>query len=137
MGNYMEAAADSRRAVAVDPRYSKAYSRLGHAFMALGRHHEAIEEGFKKALELDPSNAAHKENLKHHHHPHPPHQHHPTPPPFAFPGGMQFGGFPMPAMGIPGMGVPGMVIPSCSAAMSFLPILLVHQKNNPRKAARV
>ncbi|CAI5532293.1 unnamed protein product [Closterium sp. Naga37s-1] len=64
LGNYMEAAADSRRAVAVDPRYSKAYSRLGHAFMALGRHHEAIEEGFKKALELDPSNAAHKENLK-------------------------------------------------------------------------
>ncbi|CAI5985099.1 unnamed protein product [Closterium sp. NIES-65] len=64
LGNYMEAAADSRRAVAVDPRYSKAYSRLGHACMALGRHHEAIEEGFKKALELDPSNAAHKENLK-------------------------------------------------------------------------
>ncbi|GJP37307.1 hypothetical protein CLOM_g21733 [Closterium sp. NIES-68] len=144
LGNYMAAAEDSKRAIAVDPSYSKAYSRLGHAYKALGRHHEAIEEGFKKALQLDPSNATHKENLKaakrrldeqrrssccshhdhghqHYHDAHPQHHHHAPPPPFAFPTGIPFGGFPMPGMGMPGVGIPGMGMPGAGVPGMGMP----------------
>ena len=48
LGNFMAAVSDSERAAALDRRYGKAYSRLGHALLALGRAQEAIERGFKK-----------------------------------------------------------------------------------------
>ena len=48
LGNFMAAVSDSERAAALDCRYGKAYSRLGHALLALGRAQEAIERGFKK-----------------------------------------------------------------------------------------
>ncbi|CAI5998470.1 unnamed protein product, partial [Closterium sp. NIES-64] len=81
LGNYMEAAADSRRAVAVDPRYSKAYSGWGmrawrwvgttrRLKRALRKVRVLVGVGIagvglqERSLELDPSNAAHKENLK-------------------------------------------------------------------------
>ncbi|CAH8354140.1 unnamed protein product [Eruca vesicaria subsp. sativa] len=42
----------------------KAYSRLGLAYYAQGEYADAIEKGFKKALELDPHNESVKENIR-------------------------------------------------------------------------
>lgn len=64
LGQYEEAMADCKKAIQLDPTYSKAYSRLGLAYYAQGKYHEAIENGFKKALTLDPSSTSIQENLK-------------------------------------------------------------------------
>ncbi|GAB4844180.1 hypothetical protein Ancab_037546 [Ancistrocladus abbreviatus] len=61
---YNEAIRDCRKAIEIDPNYSKAYSRLGLAYYAQGNYNDAISKGFLKALELDPSNDAVKENIK-------------------------------------------------------------------------
>ncbi|CAM6097578.1 unnamed protein product [Calypogeia fissa] len=64
VGKYAEAIADCEVAIKLDPQYSKAYSRLGLVYFAQGRLQEAIEKGFQKALELDPSSASVQENLR-------------------------------------------------------------------------
>ncbi|POO00117.1 N-terminal acetyltransferase A, auxiliary subunit [Trema orientale] len=61
---YAEAVRDCFRSIEIDPNYSKAYSRLGLAYYAQGNYGDAIGKGFKKALQLDPSNEAVKENIR-------------------------------------------------------------------------
>ncbi|XP_039070146.1 small glutamine-rich tetratricopeptide repeat-containing protein-like [Hibiscus syriacus] len=59
-----EAIRDCLKSIEIDPNYSKAYSRLGLAYYAQGNYADAIEKGFKKALQLNPSNESVKENIK-------------------------------------------------------------------------
>lgn len=59
-----EAIKDCLKSIEIDPNYSKAYSRLGLAYYAQGKYADAIEKGFKKALELDPHNESVKENIR-------------------------------------------------------------------------
>ncbi|KAG7557076.1 Tetratricopeptide repeat [Arabidopsis suecica] len=59
-----EAIKDCLKSIEIDPNYSKAYSRLGLAYYAQGKYAEAIEKGFKKALQLDPHNESVKENIR-------------------------------------------------------------------------
>ncbi|XP_071693621.1 hsp70-Hsp90 organizing protein 1-like [Rutidosis leptorrhynchoides] len=61
---YTEAIFDCFKALAIDPSYSKAYSRLGFAYHAQGNYMDAIEKGYKKALQLDPDNETIKGNIK-------------------------------------------------------------------------
>ncbi|KAL1194812.1 Serine/threonine-protein phosphatase 5 [Cardamine amara subsp. amara] len=59
-----EAIKDCLKSIEIDPNYSKAYSRLGLAYYAQGKYADAIEKGFKKALQLDPHNESVKENIR-------------------------------------------------------------------------
>ncbi|XVF36901.1 hypothetical protein REPUB_Repub19eG0098800 [Reevesia pubescens] len=61
---YNEAIRDCLKSIEIDPNYSKAYSRLGLAYYAQGNYADAIEKGFKKALQLDPNNESVKENIR-------------------------------------------------------------------------
>ncbi|KHG12584.1 Sgta [Gossypium arboreum] len=61
---YNEAIRDCHKSIEIDPNYSKAYSRLGLAYYAQGNYADAIEKGFKKALQLDPNNQFVKENIQ-------------------------------------------------------------------------
>jgi small glutamine-rich tetratricopeptide repeat-containing protein alpha len=63
VNKFAEAIADCENAIRIDPKYGKAYSRLGWVYHAQGRFQEAIEKGFQKALDLDPNNTTAKENL--------------------------------------------------------------------------
>lgn len=45
---YDEAVQDCLKSMAIDPNYSKAYSRLGFAYYAQGRYRDAIDKGFTK-----------------------------------------------------------------------------------------
>ncbi|PKI38472.1 hypothetical protein CRG98_041171 [Punica granatum] len=64
IGEYNEAFEDCLAAIHFDPKYWNAYNRLGAVYYALGKYSEAIEKGFKKALELNPDNASIKENIQ-------------------------------------------------------------------------
>lgn len=57
------AIADCKKAIEIKPDFSKAYSRLGTAHFQAGRYKAAIDEGYKKALELEPSNEQYKQAL--------------------------------------------------------------------------
>lgn len=61
---YSEAIEDCLKSIEIDPRYSKAYSRLGVAFYSQGNYIEALNQGFLKALQLDPSNNSVKESIR-------------------------------------------------------------------------
>ncbi|KAJ4840380.1 hypothetical protein Tsubulata_039995 [Turnera subulata] len=61
---HAEAIRDCLKSIEIDPKYSKAYSRLGLVYYAQGHYKDAIDKGFKKALELDPNNEAVKENIQ-------------------------------------------------------------------------
>ncbi|WCJ44640.1 Small glutamine-rich tetratricopeptide repeat-containing protein [Euphorbia peplus] len=61
---YTEAIRDCLKSIEIDPNYSKAYSRLGLAYYAQGNYRDAIDKGFRKALELDPHNEGVKENIR-------------------------------------------------------------------------
>lgn len=63
LSNHEQAVADSKAAIAIDPKYIKAYSRLGLAYFALGKYQEAIDEGYQKALQLDPTNTLVRDGL--------------------------------------------------------------------------
>lgn len=54
---------DARRAVAIDPSFAKGHVRLGTALQLAGRNAEAAA-AYERALEVDPSNATAKDNLK-------------------------------------------------------------------------
>jgi hypothetical protein len=47
----------------VDPAFFKGYMRIGHSLVALGRHQQAIDDGFERALRLQPEDQAAKEAL--------------------------------------------------------------------------
>ncbi|XP_061341949.1 uncharacterized protein LOC133288247 isoform X2 [Gastrolobium bilobum] len=64
ISKYTEAVQDCLRSIEIDPNYSKAYSRLGLAYYAQGNYRDAIDKGFKKALQLDPNNESVKENIR-------------------------------------------------------------------------
>ena len=54
MSNYDSAISDARKALEIDPAFSKAYSRLGHALFSNKEYAEAVE-AYEKGLELDPN----------------------------------------------------------------------------------
>lgn len=51
-----EAVTDCLKSIEIDPNYSKAYSRLGSAYFAMGNFHDALYKGYLKASQLEPSN---------------------------------------------------------------------------------
>eukprot|EP00297_Palpitomonas_bilix_P012233 CAMPEP_0113884122 /NCGR_PEP_ID=MMETSP0780_2-20120614/10040_1 /TAXON_ID=652834 /ORGANISM="Palpitomonas bilix" /LENGTH=319 /DNA_ID=CAMNT_0000871623 /DNA_START=160 /DNA_END=1119 /DNA_ORIENTATION=- /assembly_acc=CAM_ASM_000599 len=53
-----EAVADCREGLKRDPTYVKGYNRLGSALCEIGKYQEAIDDGFQKALNIDPANQA-------------------------------------------------------------------------------
>lgn len=53
---------DCRTALALDPRYAKAYGRMGVALSCQNRYDQAVE-AYKHALELDPDNESYSQNL--------------------------------------------------------------------------
>ncbi|KAG4301056.1 hypothetical protein PCANB_002572 [Pneumocystis canis] len=53
-GDNHSAVKDALLALEIDPCYGKAYSRLGHAYYALGKYKEALEI-YEKGLKVDPS----------------------------------------------------------------------------------
>ncbi|KAK3141061.1 hypothetical protein QOZ80_4BG0329080 [Eleusine coracana subsp. coracana] len=59
-----EAIGDCLKSIEIDPTYSKAYSRLGSAYFALGNYHDALYKGYLKASELDPSNENVQQNIE-------------------------------------------------------------------------
>ncbi|GAV71978.1 TPR_2 domain-containing protein/TPR_11 domain-containing protein [Cephalotus follicularis] len=64
INSYADAIRDCYKSVEIDPNYSKAYSRLGLAYYAQGNYIDAINKGFKKALQLDPNNEYVRENIR-------------------------------------------------------------------------
>ncbi|EPZ36186.1 TPR-like protein [Rozella allomycis CSF55] len=58
-GKYDQAIEDCHQALKIDPNYTKAYSRLGLAFLQLHNYEKSVEN-YKKALSFDPNN----ENIK-------------------------------------------------------------------------
>lgn len=55
---------DCKRAIELDPKYIKAYSRLGFSLFSLGKYTEAIDLGYKRVLEIDPENTAAQESMR-------------------------------------------------------------------------
>ena len=62
--NLEMAVADCQESVALDPSYIKGYLRLGLAYCCLENYEEAVNAGYSKAVELDPSNASAKQRLE-------------------------------------------------------------------------
>ncbi|RUP49773.1 hypothetical protein BC936DRAFT_141527 [Jimgerdemannia flammicorona] len=62
-GDHDSAIVDSLKAAEVDPKYSKAYSRAGHAYFSLGKYQEAVD-AYEKGLTLDPQNPTMKKSLE-------------------------------------------------------------------------
>jgi len=59
---HQKAVDDCRESIRLNPKYSKAYGRLGLACFSLGKYEEAVAE-YKKGLELEPNNSSLKESL--------------------------------------------------------------------------
>jgi small glutamine-rich tetratricopeptide repeat-containing protein alpha len=53
---------DAKKALQVNPNYSKAYSRLGHAEFCLGNYENAVD-AYTLGLEKEPNNASIKQSL--------------------------------------------------------------------------
>lgn len=62
MNDHNAAVRDCNVAIELDPKYSKAYGRLGLAYCGLERYVHAVE-CYKKAHELEPDNEGFKNNL--------------------------------------------------------------------------
>lgn len=62
IGQHDEAINDAREASKIDPKFGKAYSRLGHALFSSGRFAEAVE-AYQKGVEVDPTNEVLKKGL--------------------------------------------------------------------------
>ena len=63
MNNHYAAVEDCQRAIDMDPKYGKAYGRMGLAYSSIDKHKEALE-CFKKAIEIEPDNESYQGNLK-------------------------------------------------------------------------
>ena len=50
--DYKNAVENFKKAIAIEPRYSKSYKRLGYAYDAMGKHQESVE-CLKRAMELE------------------------------------------------------------------------------------
>ncbi|XP_076946850.1 uncharacterized protein LOC143618586 [Bidens hawaiensis] len=61
---HTEAIHDCNKAIEIDPNYSKAYSRLGFSYYAQGNYRDAIDKGFRRALQLDPNNESVRGNIQ-------------------------------------------------------------------------
>ncbi|KAH6917453.1 cytoplasmic protein [Coprinopsis sp. MPI-PUGE-AT-0042] len=55
-GDHLSAIGDAEQAILIDPKFVKAYSRLGHAQYSIGDF-DAAADAFKRGLELEPGNA--------------------------------------------------------------------------------
>lgn len=62
IGQHESAIDDAKQASKIDPKFGKAYSRLGHALFSSGRFEEAVE-AYQKGVEVDPSNEVLKKGL--------------------------------------------------------------------------
>ncbi|KAL8582960.1 hypothetical protein ACOMHN_006504 [Nucella lapillus] len=62
LNDHQKAIEDCQAALRIDPKYSKAYGRMGIAYTALGNHESAVA-CHQKALELDPDNSSYRNNL--------------------------------------------------------------------------
>lgn len=63
LGDFQRAADDCHMSLRYEPRYSKAYGRLGIALSKLGQSERAVQ-AYKKALELEPNNVDYLNNLQ-------------------------------------------------------------------------
>ncbi|KAG8234863.1 hypothetical protein J437_LFUL013150 [Ladona fulva] len=63
LGVYGAAIEDCNQALRIDPRYSKAHSRLGFAYSAIGNNAQA-KSCYQKALEIEPENESYKTCLR-------------------------------------------------------------------------
>ncbi|KAJ2780981.1 Small glutamine-rich tetratricopeptide repeat-containing protein 2 [Coemansia javaensis] len=63
-GEHQKAVDDAKKALEIDPAYSKGYSRLGLAYFGLGSYKEAAD-AYEKGLELDPANPSMLKSLEH------------------------------------------------------------------------
>jgi small glutamine-rich tetratricopeptide repeat-containing protein alpha len=61
-GRHEMASNDAKKALEIDPSFSKAFSRLGHAEFCLGNYSAAVD-AYKRGLEKDPNNASLKQSL--------------------------------------------------------------------------
>lgn len=62
IGQHESAIDDAKQASKIDPKFGKAYSRLGHALFSSGRCEEAVE-AYQKGVEVDPTNEVLKKGL--------------------------------------------------------------------------
>lgn len=62
LGDFQRAADDCKLSLRYDPRYSKAYGRLGIAYSKLNKLELAVD-AYQKALELEPNNQDYVNNL--------------------------------------------------------------------------
>ncbi|CAG8788080.1 28032_t:CDS:2, partial [Racocetra persica] len=62
LGEHDKAIEDAMKSSQLDPSYSKAYSRLGHAYFSVGKYREAAD-AYEKGLSLDPNNSTMKTSL--------------------------------------------------------------------------
>lgn len=63
LNEYAEAVADCESAIALEPTYVKAFSRLGLSHFFLNNFEEAVQ-AYEKAVELEPENEGSKRSLK-------------------------------------------------------------------------
>ncbi|KAI8376445.1 uncharacterized protein BYT42DRAFT_574635 [Radiomyces spectabilis] len=61
-GDHDKAVDDAKKAVEIDPKYSKGYSRLGHALFCQKKFDEAVA-AYEKGLALDPNNTTIQNSL--------------------------------------------------------------------------
>jgi small glutamine-rich tetratricopeptide repeat-containing protein alpha len=62
LNQHAQAAEDAARAIDLDPKFAKGYSRLGHAQFSLGEYQKAID-AYESGLKLDPANNNMKSSL--------------------------------------------------------------------------
>ncbi|KAK4336844.1 hypothetical protein RND71_044167 [Anisodus tanguticus] len=63
LSNHVFALEDCQRAIEIDPKYSKAYGRMGLAYASMNDHAKA-KQFYEKAIELDPYNETFRNNLR-------------------------------------------------------------------------
>lgn len=63
VGRHDDAVADAKSALRLDSGYSKAYARMGFAYLNMNKYHDA-EEAYANACRLDPDNRNYKDNLE-------------------------------------------------------------------------
>jgi len=62
VGRHSDAVEDSQNALKIDAKYSKAYARMGFAYLNMNKLPEA-EDAYSNALRLDSGNQSYKDNL--------------------------------------------------------------------------